>query len=371
VADPILDEVNAVTLKEIWPDAVEDNFFLDTPFLAYLRKKSQVMYDGGAFMQNVFIYGPLLGGFYSRGDNFNINKPQTIAGTEFDPRYLEVSVVEYKEDIQVLNRGNLAVFRLIDIDMQNGVQTASAILAVAASLNGQNAPRTNAINGWVEAINDGLVPSWDGGIYTSYGQQARNGAISKALNGNVVWAGNSDGTTAPVTYQTLEESYQTASIGRDEPDLGCTNKACYAFIKERIQPQQRFAQERDPYWGARGMRMNGAMILKDDYFPSLKYGVNQAGIGNYLTADITYVAPATVPGGFPTTNVTLKAGEVFVWFNTSKFMWRMSSDPEYGLGFSGFVPAQDNTRVVGQVKFAGNMECVAPRLNAQILGIGG
>jgi hypothetical protein len=113
------------------------------------------------------------------------------------------------------------------------------------------------------------------------------------------------------------------------------------------------------------------MILKDDYFPSLKYGVNQAGIGNYLTSTIAYVAPATVTGGFPTTNQTLTVGEVFVWFNTSKFMWRMSSDPEYGLGFSGFVPAQDNTRVVGQVKFAGNMECVAPRLNAQIYGIGG
>lgn len=64
-------------------------------------------------------------------------------------------------------------------------------------------------------------------------------------------------------------------------------------------------------------------------------------------------------------------GEVFNWFNTRKYLLRMADDPEYGMGFSGFVPAQDNTRVVGQIKCALNLECIAPRLNAQIYGIGG
>ncbi len=370
MADPILDEINLTTLKEIYPDAVEDNFFLDSPFMAHLRRKSMVPFTGGAFMQTVFIYAPLLGGAYARGANFNINKPQTLSGTEFDPKYYEVSVVEYKEDIQVLNKGDLSIFRLIDIDMQNGVQTISAILAVALALNGQTAGRILEINGWPEAINDGLVPSWDNNIYTSYGTQARNGAITKALNGNVIWAGNSDGTTAPLTYQLLEEAYQTATIGRDEPDLGVTNKAAFAYIKERIQPQQRFAQERDPYWGAYGMRMNNAMILKDDYFPSLKYGQNQAGIGNWLTSTVTSPSSATNPGNFPNGG-TLTVGEVFNWFNTRKFLLRMADDPEYGMGFSGFVPAQDNTRVVGQIKCALNLECISPRLQAQIYGIGG
>lgn len=370
MADPILDEINLVTLKEIYPDAVEDNFFLDTPFLAHLRKKSLVPFTGGAFMQTVFIYGPMIGGAYARGSNFNINKPQTLSGTEFDPKFYEVNVTEYKEDIQVLNKGDLSIFRLIDIDMQNAIQTISAIIAVDLQQNGQLAGRTLNINGWTEAINDGLVPSWDGNIYTSYGTQARNGAISKTLNGNSIWVGNSDGSSAPITYQQLEESYQTASIGRDEPDLGVCNKAAYAYIKERIQPQQRFGQERDPYFGSYGMRMNNAMILKDDYFPSLKYGVNQAGIGNWLTSTFTSPASATNPGNFPN-NKTCTVGEVFTWFNVRKFLLRLADDPEFGLGFSGFVPAQDNTRVAGQVKAAINLECVAPRLNAQLLGIGG
>ena len=338
--------------------------------MAHLRRKCMVPFTGGAFMQTVFIYAPLLGGAYARGSNFNINKPQTLGGTEFDPKYYEVSVVEYKEDIQVLNKGDLSIFRLIDIDMQNGVQTISAQLAVALSLNGQTAGRILEVNGWPEAINDGIVPSWDGNIYTTYGTATRNGAVGTAINGNVIWAGNSDGTTAPITYQLLEEAYQTATIGRDEPDLGVTNKAAFAYIKERIQPQQRFAQERDPYWGAYGMRMNNAMILKDDYFPSLKYGKNQAGIGNWLTSTVTSPSSATNPGNFPNGG-TLTVGEVFNWYNTRKFLLRMADDPEYGMGFSGFVPAQDNTRVVGQIKCALNLECIAPRLNAQIYGIGG
>jgi len=95
VSDPILDEINLTTLKEIYPDAVEDNFFLDSPFMAHLRRKCMVPFTGGAFMQTVFIYAPLIGGPYARGQNFNINKPQTLSGTEFDPKYYEVSVVAY------------------------------------------------------------------------------------------------------------------------------------------------------------------------------------------------------------------------------------------------------------------------------------
>ena len=35
--DPIFDEINAVTLKEIWPRVVRDEFFKSTPFEEYLR----------------------------------------------------------------------------------------------------------------------------------------------------------------------------------------------------------------------------------------------------------------------------------------------------------------------------------------------
>jgi hypothetical protein len=372
--DPIYDEINLTTLKEVYPKVIEDQFFLDTPFQAYLRARAMVPFTGGAFMQNTFLYKPMIGGAYAKGGSFNITKRQTLAGTQFDPKYYEVSVPEYKEDIQVINKGPLAVFSLIDTDLRNAMNTISAILAVDMSLHGQGSGtnitgnRPNNINGWIEALNDGLTPGWEGSIFTAYGTAPRNAVIGSSLNSVPQWLGQTNGSTAPITYQALEEMYQIASIGREEPDLIVSNKAAYAFVKERIQPQQRFAQERDPYWGVSGMRINSAMFLKDDYFPSAKFGVNDPDLGNYLTS--TFSAVAGAKGNQPVTG-TITVGEVIAMFNTRKWLFRVSDDPEYGFGFSGFVPAQDNTRVVGQVKAATNIECLAPRLNIYGFGIGG
>jgi hypothetical protein len=372
--DPILDEINLTTLKELYPKVIEDNFFLDTPFQAYLRAKALVPFNGGAFMQQTFLYKPMIGGAYAKGGSFNITKRQTLAGTQFDPKYYEVSVPEYKEDIQVINKGPLAVFSLIDTDLRNAMNTISAIIAVDMSLHGQGSGtnitgnRPNNMNGWIEALNDGVTPGWEGSIFTAYGTAPRNAVIGSTMNSVPQWLGTSGGGTAPITYQAIEEMYQIASIGREEPDLITSNKAAYAFVKERIQPQQRFAQERDPYWGVSGMRINSAMFLKDDYFPSTKFGTNDPDLGNYLAS--TFSAVAGAKGNQPVTG-TITVGEVLCMFNTRKWLFRVSDDPEFGFGFSGFVPAQDNTRVVGQVKAACNLVCVAPRLQIQSFGIGG
>lgn len=376
MADPILDPVNVVTLKEIWPNVIEDDFFLDTPFHAYLRDHCLASFNGGAFMQNNFIYLPMLGGAYAKGDNFNINKRQTISATVFDPKYYEVSVPEYLEDIEVLNRGALAVQSLVEIDLKNAMNTINAILAVAESQHGQSAAggvatnRPKQVNGWAEIINNGTDPSWDGNIFTSYGTQARNGAVGSALNGNVFWCGDQLGNPGQVTYSKMEEFYQTCSIGREEPDLIVSNKAAYAYVKERMQVQQRFTQEKDPYWGVTGFRFNSAMFLKDDYFPSLKYGQNQVDIGNWLTSSFTSPASPTAASNLPAAT-SCTVGEVIAMFNTKKILLRITDSREFGFGFSGFIRAQDNTRVVGQVKAALNMQALSCRLHGQMYGING
>lgn len=368
--DPNVAELNAVTLHEIYPRAITDEFFLATPFLAYMRDHCLVPFTGGTFMQSPIRYAPLIGGFYAPGSGFNITKRTTIAALQFDTRYLYVSIPEYKEEIQVENKGALAVASLLEADMQNGVDTANAITAVALAQSGQGA-RSLAINGWVEALNDGVTPGWDGEVYANYGQQARNGAVGSTLNSVPVWCGTAAGATGVVQYSTLEEGYQDASIGKKEPNLGCGNKAVIAYIKEKMQVQQRFQQEKDPVWGVTGFRFNNAMILKDDYFPSLKYGQNDPILGNWLTGtvDTTGLNPATA-SNFPTDTVCT-IGEVFSFFNTFDFLFRVTDNEEFGYGFSGFVPAQDNTRVVGQIKAMVNLQCLSPRTQKQFVGIGG
>ncbi len=190
------------------------------------------------------------------------------------------------------------------------------------------------------------------------------------MNSIPQWCGDDDGNPGVVAYSTFEEGYQDASIGRKEPNLGVGNKAVIAYIKEKMQVQQRFQQETDPVWGVTGFRFNNAMILKDDYFPSLKYGKNDPILGNYLTGSFTSPASPAAQSGLPA-STSCTVGEVFCFFNTFDVLFRVTDNEEFGFGFSGFVPAQDNTRVVGQIKAMVNMQFLSTRTQKQFYGIGG
>jgi hypothetical protein len=382
--DPVLDELNVTTLKEIWPRVIFDQFFKATPFAAYLRAKCLTPFSGGAFMQNTHIVKPMIGGAYAPGGSWNITKRQTLTATFFDPKYYEVAVPEYLEQILVENVGELAAFSLVNTDLTNAMNTITGIVAIDLARHGQVAgggvigTRPNNLNGWPEALNDGITPGYDGSIFTSYGTQIRNGFVGSSLNSVPYFGGNpTTGAAAPISYSVVEELYQTASVGNKEPDLIATNKALYAYIKEKIQPMQRFAQERDPYWGVSGMKINNAMFLKDDYFPSLKFGANDSDLGNYLTG--TFTSPGTTANGgtasaqsnLPPSGITVTVGEVLGMFRMSDWLFRIADNPVYGYGFSGFIPAQDNSRVVGTVKAMQQLQCTSPRTNIQAYGFGG
>lgn len=369
-ADPTVDELNALTYYEVYPKTIEDEFFLAAPELAYFRDHCLVPFTGGSFMQAIFRYAPMIGGFYAPGTSFNITKRNTIAALQFDTRYLYVSIPEYKEEIQVENKGEYAVASLLEADMQNGVDTINAIVAVALAQSGQGS-RSLAINGWAEAINDGVTPSWDGTVYPTYGNQARNGAVGSTLNSVPLWCGDALGNPGIIQYSQIEEAYQDASVGKKEPNLIVGNKAVIAYVKEKMVAQQRFAQEKDPVWGVTGFRINNAMVLKNDYSPSLKYGKTDPVLGSWLTStfNTTGMSPATA-SGLPA-NTVCTVGEVLVMYNTFDWLFRVTDNEEYGFGFSGFVPAQDNTRVVAQIKAMCNLECLSPRTQKQLYGING
>lgn len=378
MADPLLDEINITTLPEINDAAIEDNFFLGAVLQAHMRAKCLVPYKGGAFTRNAFLYNPLYGGAYAKGiGGFNLNKPQTLGATVFDPRYYVVMIVEYLEDIDVLNTGDLSVFSLLETDMGNAYQTISAIMALDIQQNGQIAPRNININGWVEALNDGLNPSWDGNIYTNYGTAQRNGVVRRALNGNVYWAGQQSGAAGMIQYPQINAAYTLCRRGKDEPDLGVGNKPAITFIENRIQPQQRFGQDgasvRDPYVGATGFRFKNAIIMQDDYFPS-SFGFpysdsSNGGLGNNLTGTIAYTVPSSgAANNFPTSNVTLTVGEVFCFFNTSRIKFRVSNSREFGFNPTDFIRAPDTTRIASQLKAAVNLEFTAPWTGVQMYG---
>ena len=370
-----MDELNLTTLREIYPHVITDNYFKKTPLQAFVKDHCLVPFMGGAYMQNTFAYAPLIGGAYPVGATFNTTKREVIKGTFFDTRYYEVSIPEYKEDIQVRNKGPEAVFSLIDVHLRIAMDTICAITAIDMSLHGQPSSsvivgnRPYNMNGWIEAVNDGITPGWDGSIFTQYGKQARNGIIKAALNSIPLWCGTPTGAPQKPTYSLIEEAYQDASVGDLEPDLCVGNKQVFASVKETMQTQQRFSQEKDPMWGATGFRINSSIFLKDDYFPSLKYGLNDSDIGNYLTSTFNVPAGVDSRSNLPAQNTTCTVGEVMAMFNTKNILFRVSDDPEFGYGFSGFLPAYDSNRIVGRIQAMANMQFLQSRLHKQLYGL--
>ena len=374
MADPNLSEIESTTLQEIFPRLMEDWFFRRTAFLAYLRDHCRAPWGGGAYQQTAFRYAPMIGGWYGVGTNFNITQPNTIAGLIFELKNIEVNITEFPEVLD-LNRGPLAVYSLVKEHMENAIQTANAMCATAFNRHGQPAAglvldnRALFPNGWAEALNDGVTNSWDGNIYTTYGQQLRNGVIGTTMNSIPYWAGTATGATGMLTYNVLEETYQDCAVEGWSPDLGVCNLAAYAYGKERLQAQQRFAQENDPIWGHKAWKFEDASIIPDPYFPSLRYGKNDPLLGNWLTAAfLSGAAPAAssnLPAGIPVT-----PGEVFCWFYTPSWHLRISTNPMFNFNFTGFKVAQNNTRLAGQILGRTTLVATQCRTHKQIYGIG-
>lgn len=315
-------------------------------------------YDGGRYIGESFYYDGLIGSSYLKGRNFNISQPQVEQQLQFQPKFFAVNVTLYKEDIQVINRGPAAAFKLIESRMTNAYMTIGAHIEIGAFLNGILAGYTPNFNGLAEALNDNVTPSWDGNLYPQYGTITRGGAVGKALNSAPV---NVAGT---IEYPILEETYAAGSFGPGkEPNMGLTTYLGYSYIKEKFQTQQRFNNIQDPKIGFTGLQFNEAVIMRSRYAP----GTYISGTNDPIpTTYITEMSMGTMTA-YPTVTA-----ETLWWLNCRKpfFNFYLSDDPEYGFGFTGFKPAQGNTVVAGQVLFSGALT-FAPRYNRQVYGITG
>jgi hypothetical protein len=334
-----------------------DMVFQNDPLLAYLKLNVREDFDGGRFIGENFYYNGLIGGSYLQGKEFDITEPQIEQQLQFNVKFFQVNVTLSKEDIQVINKGPNAAFKLIESRMTNAYMSIGAHMAIGLYLNGINANYTPNWNGLPEALNDNSTASYDGNTYSTYGTITRGGAVGSVLNSVPV---NVAGT---IEYNTLEETFSSASYGAIEPNIGVTTVLAYSYIKEKFQTQQRFNEVQDPKIGFNGLKFNTAVLMKSRYCP----GTYISGTGDPIA--VTYVKQMS--NGALTEYPTLTA-EPLWWLNARKPYANMyiSNDPEFGLGFTGFKPGQGNTKVAGQV-LAASAVTFAPRYHKQVYGITG
>lgn len=342
--DPgFLSQLSADTRRAIQP-TVWDNYFKDDPFAAMLKRDRMRPYSGGLTLQENFIYGSLPTQAVSTqgGATFPTQTFQVDTGGTFNLKEYGTSVTLALETIRGLNRGELAPFKVVDIQTVTAGLSLSATLAVAMYQGGQGS-RTLQLNGLSEQLSDGTNASFDGTTYTTYGTITRNGTIGSALNSPMTTpASNVNG---PMSYKMLEEGYSSCIVGNEQPDLIVTTNLAFSYMKQKFWPQFRF-ETQDPKVGINGLVFNRAKIMPSQYCPGTR-GVNDPNIGNYY----------------------LSGGETLFMLNTSTLTLHVSDDELFGFGFTGWKPAQDNLSIQGQHLFMGAITNRSPRLSRQFFGI--
>jgi hypothetical protein len=383
MADPTFDQISSSTLADLRQDVVWDNFFVETSIQRQFRSSGALdEFLGGTMMQEPFMYDRVDGGAIAPGSDVNIIQKTLLAATGFIPKeYVEIVPLNLF-NTQVVNAGPAGKVKLVDLYMTNAVQACSTDLEIDFWRHGQstafgaNDDRAIFINGAAEACSDGLNPSWDGNTFTYYGGQVRNGAIGNVLNSIPVWAGTQAGTTGQVSFKLLLEGYLNCV---QPPDMGVCNKALFAYLLEREETKQRFAQETNPRIGMTGIRVMDAYIHVDKLAPSTKYGtILPSGLSQTTSIKPTpFLATVAANANSAISNfnvgnaVTYNPGEVFFWFRVKGWKVRPSADPEYNHNFTPPIRSQNNPDLVVMFyKVAMNMYTPSPRDNWQCFGIG-
>jgi hypothetical protein len=352
-----LTELNALTQEFIAP-GVTDNVFLNDPLLAFLKANQPRRFPGGKTFDEMFMYGKENGGSYdhtSTSSTFTVTIKSIANRATHTVKHYYTNVSVLKPEIQVYNKGPEAAFRMIDMHMVNAALRLSELLALdlynygvdasgGAPFDSDGTDRSLKLNGLAEIVNDDVSDSWasdadgDGQAFQNYGTIDKRDVDDDGggLNGNVTNVAGS------ITYKTLDEKYMEAVIGTEQPNLGVTTNLGYSYIKQKFQPLQRITSV-DPNVGFTGLEFNNSRIMVSQYAPGTQ-----------------------APG-----DNTSAEGEVLWFLNTKHFRLWITDDPEFAFGFSGFKGARNDDLLAGQIKFAGNISCVSPRLQAQLNQITG
>lgn len=375
--DPTYDQVSASTIADLQSDVVYDEFFVETTMQRKLRASGVLdEYLGGTDMRTPFIYGRVHGGAHTPGGDVTIVQNQILAATSFQPKeYIEIVPLNLWE-VNVINAGPNAKVRLADLFMSNAVQALNTDLGIDWYRHGQASSSTVSdnraiyINGASEALNDGVNPSWDGNVFTTYGGQTRNGVVGNVLNSVPRYAGI-NAATGQMSYSRILEPYLDCV---KEPDIITSNKAAWAYMAERQEPKQGFVMESDLSVGVKGLRVMNAYWHIDKLCPSTKYGsILPSGLSNTTSVSpANFTAPATVTSLSGMTNAwTIVPGEILFMFRVAGWKIRPVADEEFAFNFTPPIRTQQNPDLVVMFLKAGiNFYTPSPRDNVHVFGFG-
>ena len=400
---PLFPEVPATTLNEIIDGLIWQNSYISTPMQRYFR--SSGAYDpfgGGAAMQVPQLYQGAQGGAIFPGQDVTVNRLQMITAGLFQPKLYEKHILVEEFGLEVLNTGPEAKIGILEAylnQMQEGIDfqlEGDMFRHGQAAGNGVSDDRLASINGFSEAMNDGVTPSWDSNVFPTYSAQTSNGAIAASMNSTPVWLGDASGNPAPPNYQELLKTYKLP-IGR--PTLGATSWIGYTAIASAFQRQQRYETRDDQNINWSGIKFEDATIFDDDIVPSSNPKQSIANL--FQTPDGTAPAPGAIQTGqflliqamlgnqgtsqFPnlgfTSNSTplltgglntIVVGEPLFWLDVDSWKYRPSNTGTFNYYLMDPIRYPQNPTLYTQfLRHALNFYTPVPRRHQQCFGIKG
>ncbi len=379
--DPLFPEVPATTVNEFIDDYIWQNSYVATPLQRYFRASGAYNpFGGGAAMEVPYLYAGAQGGAIFPGQDVTVNRTQMITANLFSPKLYEKHLLVEEFQIKVLNRGPNARIKLLEAYLEQMMEGLDFQIEGDMFRHGQSAGagvadnRLASINGFSEAINDGVTPSWDGNVFPTYGGQARNGAIGAALNSTPIWMGDASGNPAPPSYEQLLKGYSLA-IG--DPTLGVTGWSGYTAIASAFQRQQRYDTRDDQNINWSGIKFENSTIFKDDIVPTPNPKPSIANLFNTTnaiqTGTFTVTAAMTANSGtsqIPAAATVCTVGEILFWLDVDSFEYRPAEDESFNYYMMDPIRYPQNPTTYTQfLRHSLNIYTPTPRRSVQMYGM--
>lgn len=393
--NPLFDQVSAGTTEAFVRGLVARTLFTATPALRVFRTNKKIYrpWEGGAYMKVPFDLQPVPAGAYSPGsDTFGLQQVQTMDDMAFNPKFYDAEMTWLMPVTEVFNKGPYEIVNFLKELYGNGSNSLDSKVAADLYNHGQASSTTvtnnriKALNGMAEAVNDGFTADWQGNVYTTYGQQLRNGPLTGAvLNSVPFWGGNSDGSAAPVSNQILNRVYHRCKQGKGEgkmiggkPDYGFCSDFMFGSVADRVFPMQRVdASIRDPKIGLEGLKFNGGIIFPDSFVPGTQNSlyIQDKGVIPLVTTG-TFAVPASSDtnrtlNNMPVSTTTVTVGETFWWFRSDTWRFSYPRTGAYAFKNAGAQRAFDGDVMADIIRAAIVMYCLVSSSNQLSYGYSG
>ena len=389
--NPLFDEISATTIEAFVKGQVSRTLFTATPWLRVLRTSKEIYreWQGGSYQKVPFDLQPVPGGAYAPGtDTFTLQQLQTIDDMVFAPKFYNAEVVILATYTDVYNREPRQIVNILKEKYGNASNTIDARVAMDVPNHGQ-ASGTNVasnriknLNGFAEALNNGIDNGWTGDIFTTYGGQLRNGPLTGTnLNSVPYWGGDSLGNAGAVSNQLLNRIYNRCKQGKGEgqviggkPTHGLCSDFLYGAISDRVFALQRVdAEIKDPRIGLTGMKFNNAVIFPDSFSPGTQnalYLQDAAAATAVTTGTFTSTASPSTFSQLPA-STTITVGETFWWLRADTWRFSYPKAGRYAFRPRGLQEAFDGDILADIIRAAIVMYCLVPSSNQQAFGFSG